>query len=347
MKEKLNKSYVKEVVNPLLPNAKPGAPYSLENEKQTDILVAPEMINGMLKDSPYEYSEKPLRFIHYTSLAAAKSILKSGKFRLSNLASMSDFEELSFALKRVYGNKSAFTIDNYKHEVFTLSMNEFKEDDDELRKNWLDYGDCGFGVGLVITFPKENIEKWHKHFLGKVLYDKENLHYLHELHVRHKEFVDKLNGINIEGQVKNFVLPVAAFHKSEDFVKEQEVRFMVLNKDLYLNSTPVLWQTEKTGVENLTKVKEDEYRDYDIYINENQKSFIEIALNPDEKDDYKELNRPIPKIEKVILGQKLWEASVLKNILNKIKDGLLKNAKSGLGYNIEVNKSRVKFSDNN
>ena len=348
MMEKLNTSYVKEVVNPLLPNANPGAPYSFGNEKQTDIIVVPEMVNGMLKDSPYEYSEKPLRFIHYTTLAAAKSILKSGKLRLSSLASMCDLEELYFALKKVYGNKSTFTIDNYKHEVFTLSMNEFKKDTDEIRENWLDYGDCGFGVGLVITFPKENMEKWPKHFLGKVLYGKKHLNKLHKLHNRHKEFVDKLKGINIEGQVKNFVLPVAAFHKAEDYVQEQEVRFMVLNKDLYLQSFPTLWKTNKIKLEEgkRTLIEESKQLEYYIFVNENEKTFIELNLNPDNKDEYAELNVPIPKIEKIIVGPNLWKLSALRGTLNKLKDELVQYAKMGVGYNLMVERSTIKFTEN-
>ena len=348
--QKLNEEYIKEVIKPLLPNVQPGATYSFGNNKRTDIIVAPEMVNGILSGSPYEYNTLPLRFIHYTSLSAAKSILKSGKFRLSSLVSMCDFEELSFALKSVYGNKSTFTIDNYKHEVFTLSMNEFKDDSKELRDNWLEYGDCGFGVGLVLTFPEENIDKWKKHFLGKVLYGTEHLNKLHELRNRHKEFVNKLDNIKIEGQVKNFVLPVAAFHKAEDFVEEQEVRFMILNKDLYLKSTPVLWETEEIEIEGKkrTILKRNNNLEYSVvFVNENQKTFIEIDLNPQDKDSYKELNRPIPKIEKVILGPNLWKLSVLRRTLDTIKDELTQNARLGLGYEIEVNKSSVKFSDNN
>ena len=219
---KINNSYLEEVVKPLLPNVKPGYQFSIGSLATIGkVTLAPKMVNGILNGSVYECSQNKLKFIHYTSLSSAKSIISSAKMRMFSLASMCDMEELKFALHNVIENKSNFTIDSYKHEVFSLSMNEFRTGE-EILESWINYGDCGYGVGLVLLFPNETRDDWLKHFLGKIRYGENNLRDLIDYHHRHIAFVNNLNGIRIEGQVKNFILPLAAFHKIKSYSTEKK-----------------------------------------------------------------------------------------------------------------------------
>jgi len=332
----INDSYINAVVKPLLPNVESGIQFSFGSPaKIGSITIAPRMVNSILVSSPYDCSQKELKFIHYTSLESAKRIIKSTKMRMFSLASMCDMEELKYALYDTNAEKSSFIIDSYKQEVFSLSMNEF-QDEKEILETSLKYGDCGFGVGMVLTFPESNQNKWRKHYLGKVLYGSANLKYLNDFHSRHSSFVNDLNRINVEGQVKNFVLPLAAFHKMKGFEKEKEVRFLILNRDTIHNRNSTFLSFKEIEVNGEKRKIEDdsEQLDYYVYVNDVLKSFVELELDPKHKKDYKEI-RPIPKIEKIILGPKLIEVAKLKSELSKL-------VKDHLGYDVEIEKSKLK-----
>ena len=334
----ISNGYIEEVVKPLLPNVEPGPQFSFGTPQNIGkVTLAPKMVNGILAGSPYDCSKKELKFIHYTSLDSAKKIISSAKMRMFSLASMCDLEELKFALKNIIGNKSIFTIDSYKQEVFSLSMNEF-QDEKEMQEMSLNYGDCGFGVGLVLTFPKEYQDNWRKHYLGKVLYGENNLKDLDDFHMRHKSFTDNLNGVNIEGQVKNFMLPLAGFHKMNGFEEEKEVRFLVVNKDTMLerHSTYLEFAEIEVNGEKRKAEADSTALDYNVYVTDTLKSYIEFELHPKHKVLNDKRSIPIPKIEKIILGPKLTETAKLKIELNKL-------AKENLGYEVKVEKSKLKL----
>ena len=156
---KLTEAYFKDVVSPLLPMAEQGISYAFGNLNPSEIEISLNPVNGSLKNSQYQYNKKELKFIHYTKLKYATNIVEEGKLKMYSLASMKDPQELSYALNKIIPEKSDFTIDNYKEEVFIFSMNEFQKES-ELPQNWKDYGDCGCGVGIVLVFPKEKQYKW-------------------------------------------------------------------------------------------------------------------------------------------------------------------------------------------
>lgn len=307
----LTNKYYKEVVRQLLPNAEQGTSYAFEGGSINDYLeISPIPNNGSLSASQYEYPQKELKFVHYTKMESAKSIIKSAKMRIYSLASMNDEQELSYALSEIIPDKSDFTIDTYKSEVFSLSMNEF-QNELESTNTWEEYGDKGMGVGLVLSFPKDFYNDWYQHYLSKIHYEEEKLKVLHQYHERHTDFI-RDNNIKITGQIKHFVLPLAAFHKTKGYKKENEVRFIVVNTSLF-NS----W---------------DE-RNYNIFNGNNNRSYVELELHPSNKERFAEL-RPIPKIEKIILGPNLIETAKLKVELNIL-------AKESLGYEVKVEKSKL------
>ncbi len=249
---------------------------------------------------------------------------------MSSLASMSDPQELSFALLDTIPAKTYGTIDDYKCNIFSLSMNEFQKGK-ENNETWNEYGDNGRGVGIVFTFPEENFEKWHQHYLSKIRYNEKEINKLKDFHKRHKVFA-KRTDVEINGQVRNFLLPLAAFHKTKDYKKENEVRFLVINKDAFL-------ENETSQYEPIINV-DTQHNNSNSYIELelNNNRFVENAINVFKSDPgfakKAAEQRPIPKIEKIILGPKLIETVKLKAELNKL-------AIENLGYKIKVEKSTL------
>jgi len=311
----LTTRYFKEVVKPLLPKAECGGAFLDGGHQLHSVNMAPQLNNGYIKSSNYEYRRRELKFVHYTNVKSAKSILNSAIMRMYSLSSMLDPQELSFALQDVIPTKTTGTIDEYKQSLFTLSMNEFQKEEEE-KDIWLDYGDSGKGVGLVLSFDKEESALWNQHYISKIKYREKDLNGLKKFHQRHTVLADSTH-LQIQGQVKNFLLPLAAFHKTKGFKNEREVRLLVINKDSLLN-------IEKSQYEPIIVEKAE---------NKITKSYIELLLNPKNKEDYKGL-RPIPKIEKIILGPKLIGIAEIKEELKKL-------AKEGLGYDVEVIKSKI------
>lgn len=311
--------YFKEVVNPLLPKAEHTLNFLNGGHQLQSITMAPQLTNHFLKESSYEYRRNKLKFIHYTNTESAKSIIRCAILRMYSLLSMSDPQELSYALKDIIPIKTNGTINEYKQNLFTLSMNEFQEEEEEIN-TWLDYGDCGKGVGIVLSFDKNEQNTWQQHYLSKIKYKDKDLNALRKFHARHLEFSNSTT-IQIHGQVRNFLLPLAAFHKTKDFKKEKEVRLLVINKDAFINDQKSQYKpivVERKGVE-ITK------------------SYIEFLLKPTNRNDYI-IHRPIPKVEKIIIGPRAENLPVLKDELKEL-------AIRGLGYEIEVVTSKIDLSN--
>ena len=318
----LVQQYYNKVAKPLLPNVEQGTGFAFGSQDSPfSIEISPNSVNGSLVASQYEYKAEKLRFIHYTKLKYAKDIIREGKFRMYSLSSMNDPQELSFALNEIIPDKSDFTINTYKDETFVLSMNEF-EKGKESSSNWKDYGEGEKGIGIVIYFPKETQIKWFHHYLSRILYREEHLEALKQFHIKHTDFITEKN-VTITGQVQHFMLPLAAFHKTNDWEKENEVRLIVTKN--YVNN------------ESIYKVKLDGDKKY-IELVLNKKRF-QVLLDNTFKNDTDSINwgnesYPIPKIEKIILGPKLIETAKLKAELKKL-------AKESLGYEIKVEKSKL------
>ncbi len=170
----------------ILPNIDEIFSFAFSNEKSINSFTPqPSYKNYILEKSIYEYSKSEQKFIHFTSLEAAKSIISSANFRMFSLYSMSDTEELSFALKQIEPDLQKFAIEQMQHDVFTLSMNEYTDKKPIAANMWNQYGDGGFGVGIVFSFETKR-NNWTKHFLTKTKYGNEGLKDLADYHNRHK-----------------------------------------------------------------------------------------------------------------------------------------------------------------
>ena len=328
----LTQQYFKEVVAHLLPNALEGGSTmwstgdnNHENWEIDYVEFSPYMANGSLCGSKYEYNKSELKFIHYTDTNAVKSIIESAKMRMYSLASMKDDKELSFALENIVPNKSDFYIQGYKDEVFSLSMNEF-QDEEELKQTWIDYGKEGKGIALVISFPKETQKLWHQQYLSKIHYQKEKLDALKQFHEAHLDFKSRNNWNSVRGSIKNFVLPLAAFHKTNGFEKENETRFILVNKDAYTDKemNTIIFDNEKSYINlELNKLRQREVADR---VFENQFGFADKAMK----------EHTVPKIEKIIIGSKV---SSFETISEELKLLSIQN----LDYEINIERSKISF----
>ncbi len=134
-------------------------------------------------------------------------------------------------------------------------------------------------------------------------------------------------------------IPLAGFHKVKGRKDENEVRLLVFNKASLLENQHFPLDFIDYEIDNEIRLIEKESKDLDYYIfvTEARKKYIELKLNPTNKADYKNL-RPIPKIERIILGPKLYEIA-------KLRKEFKEKARKGLGYEIEVETSKIDLSN--
>lgn len=321
----LVEEYFEIVVKPLLPKAEQAYSYAFGQHIPHSLEISPVLVNGSLRHSQYEYKINQLKFIHYTNLESAKSIIGSGKMRMYSLASMNDSQELSYALKNIISDKSDFTIDGYKDDVFSLSMNEF-QDENELPETWKNYGDNGNGVGIVLKFLTKHKNIWNHHYLSKIHYQEEKLELLRQFHIRHTDFIYK-HKLEIIGQVKNFMLPLGAFHKTNGYIQEDEVRLIVTNKEYTINEHIVY---------NVIKEKQKEKSFIEFELNKKRFNHTLNVIFKNREDDIQKSieGRPMPIIDKIILGPKLKEYDSIKKEMEML-------SLKGFGYKVKVERSII------
>lgn len=335
---KLSQTYVKQVLKPILPNIDEISSFAFGNEKSINSFTPqPFYKNDILEKSIYEYSKPEQKFIHFTSLEAAKSIISSANFRMFSLYSMSDTEELSFALKQIEPDLQKFAIEQMQHDVFTLSMNEYSDKKPIAANMWNQYGDGGFGVGIVFSFESKQ-NNWTKHFLSKTKYGNESLKDLADYHNRHKAFVVEQGLHQEKEKIDRLAIPLAGFHKVNGFESENEIRLLVFNKDSLLENYHFLFDYKEIEVNKKMRIimKDSESLIYYVYP-DGKKSYIELDMKNNKSDEYKSYF-PVPKIESVILGYNL-------NLIEKHKEELKELAWQGLRYEIEVETSKIDLSN--
>ena len=117
------------------------------------------------KNSNYFYEGK-YKFIHYTSIPKLINILRDKKIRLYDLRAMDDKDEFNFAHK-VCGESTNFTINEAKKRIFCLSMCKYElEEREESLNMWRQFGNDGFGAGIVFNFAKTHRNNWINYMLN-------------------------------------------------------------------------------------------------------------------------------------------------------------------------------------
>lgn len=224
------KNFQKEVINPVLPNAKFASSLMFTSPEEAAKNFTGDLSPiKLFQNSPYEYKGE-YKFIHFTSLFGLKAILESGFLRMSEFGNLIDNNELLFS-SSIFEDNMLFEvtkdkIKTLKNNVFCLSLCE--STDDTLKNNfmWEIYGDKGKGVIIEIEFTKNNPDFF---LLGSILYGNENLNPIREIKRLTEEFASK-NDDFIPNNFPEFLLELQAFHKSKKYNSENEVRFLMKEK---------------------------------------------------------------------------------------------------------------------
>lgn len=201
--------------------------------------VAPNSFNGFLKtenlfkDTLYEYKGNG-KFIHFTSLLALNSILDKGWLRMSEFRNLIDENELLYASK-VFSDNPLFTpqietLNNIKENIFCLSACEATDETKTDSYLWEVYGDKGKGVFIEYEFSNP---KPSDHIFGKVLYGDFEMAQLRNLKSLFEEF-RITNDDFCPGNFMEIILEAQAFHKSDKYSSEKEVRMLLrVDKEQY------------------------------------------------------------------------------------------------------------------
>jgi hypothetical protein len=194
--------------------------------------VAPNSFNGILspenlfKDTLYEYKGNG-KFIHFTSLLALNSILDKGWLRMSEFRNLIDQNELLYASK-VFTDNPLFTpqietLNNIKENIFCLSACEANSETETDLYLWEVYGNKGKGVFIEYEFSDP---KPYHHIFGKVRYGDLELAQLRNLKSLFEQF--RYNNNNFSpGKFIELIIEAQAFHKSDKYSLEKEVRMLL------------------------------------------------------------------------------------------------------------------------
>lgn len=329
-RKRIIRKYIKQVLNPLLPNARISSIYSagIPGQPFNNAKLTLRPTNQTLFKSKY-YFQKKLQLIHYTSLRNAISIIREKSIRLYDLNSMNDPLELSHTMKNLDPSISDYNLYEWKKTAFCFSMCDYRREEDlESFDNWRLYGNDGKGVGIVLTLPKYSQKDWFNLFLSNVFYKQGDLNKLKRAYSRHKNF-DKENEFSIRNPLKTLLFNISCFHKVGIYENENEVRLL---KIIEKNNVIISKQIELDLIENkrshFTRIKlinDDADKKYrkENFDNEQQKKLVKMF--------------PLPKIKEIVLGYRFSEKDEYE-IRNVIKELSLEN----LGYEINVKRTELR-----
>lgn len=196
----------------------------------------------------YYYKEKPLEFIHFTTLQGLENILRSKKLRLFDLQSMDDKEEFKVTTEFLEKELHNETLTEIKSNLFCLSMCERKVESEETSLGlWRCYGDNGNGVGLVLSFDPKGYKTWERYMLSRVFYDDASYDKLKAVIKKYTDY-EANNDWTIRDFYRN-LYRYFAFHKRNIYRDEREVR-VLYNNNLSTNEreqTEVNWGLKRSG----------------------------------------------------------------------------------------------------
>jgi hypothetical protein len=222
--------YYKEVINKILPLAKPASSMVFGSPDEKPITFTSKLSSNesLFTNSPYEYSGEN-DYLHFTSLQSLTSILNQGFFRMSEFGNLSDNHELIFGGK-VFSEDGDFkfkenSFNHYKENIFCLSMSQYSEDTLLNPFMWEAYSQKTLGASIRF---KINKPRPYGFALGKVLYGEEKLESLKKLKEIAVEYRKK--GLMFPDNFAESITELYAFHKAKKFEIENEVR-IIFRKD--------------------------------------------------------------------------------------------------------------------
>ena len=282
--------------------------------------ILPE--NSNLRNSQYYYEENA-NLIHFTNLEALKSILKSKVLRLYNLNNLNDPREFSFAGDLLTYNRN--NRDDAKENMYLLSMCKT----DVLTRHpqfefnmWRLYGDYGNGVAIELSFNNSQLGELKDYYLSEVFYGASSRVKLKEVSKLLHKYRNETPSIEVDlGQI-------VAFHKSNLYKLESEVRLLFDNRSNKLHSSTIYSNHEG----NLSPIIMN-----DSIKSESSRRLVKYLELPIFQNEIEPISTCIPvhKIQRIILGHAYKDK--FKRRSKEIES--LKN--SDLGYEIPVELSRL------
>jgi len=282
-------SYLKDIFSGFLPNINTSflCSTSAVDAKFVAFSGIPEINQKLLENSIFEYNDD-YRFIHFTSIENLLNILKSQSFRMYDLNSMEDPQEIIYA-KKIFENQSQIdkeSLSNLKSQYFALSLCKYnKELIDSKLFMWQLYGRCG--KGICIVFKIKNPTKYSNFVIGNIQY--KGLEKLKNIVKKHKEYVDnKQTHLN---QLSEFMSFILSLYKAPIYSIEKEVRLLYFSKKengIFKNKSRKIFPDIKNN-------KNVFYKEVNML-----KGSQEKQLSTFEKYKYSKV--PKFKIEEIILG---------------------------------------------
>lgn len=284
--------YIKEVIEPLLPNSKQSQiSFFTENDFRLD-LYSPEIFRGSLFDYPFE---DDLEFIHFTSICNLFNIIRSKSIWMKDLNSLKDKSEFIFANSYLDNKKS----EKLKSKILSLSLCRFSEKTLLNKFMWHNYADKDNGICIKLKFHKNRgIPPFF--YLGRINYKNEvsPINELIDLRNRHDRFRTE-NKFTISN-LDEILFSVSAMFKKECYLEEEEIRLMRYILDL---NEPYKGDS-KCQIEYLYDSEKKKYT-----------YFMELPIN-NSNDNY---IAPHISVEEIYFGSKIsqMEFNQLSNLIHE------------------------------
>jgi hypothetical protein len=219
-------SFLKEVIRPHFPNARLKTAGMTGNaDVAPSFFEAHLSLNKLFDKTRYEAPHQG-EILHYTSIAGMLSILQENGIRLSPFSGLSDSKELVYASALHTGiikDRVSKVSEWLKNSLYSLSgkLSDLKSEEmDKDTYMWETYGRGGAGVYIRLEYTDVS----PRFSLGKVLYGQSNLDIIKELDRNANAFFSS-NGFSLVTSGEFFSL-IHAFHKSQRYYQEQEVRLL-------------------------------------------------------------------------------------------------------------------------
>lgn len=280
-----NEKYIREVINPLLPNARQGFFISTGDRLEMRLFEIDQLIGSI-----YDYKiDNDCYFLHFTSIPNLLSILKTENLRMSELNYLEDKEEFKFANSNITDYSDNDKISQLKSDIFSLSLCEYSKDilfDEHI---WETHGRQRKGACIKIKLHKNSLTL--DFYLTKIIYKKEGqIKELRDLKARHDNFVTKYGwGIDNLDELLNLI---CSFYKVyEKFHTEKEIRLIKYNQKSFDIIHDIF--NQPIGV---IDIKTDKiYYYYELEVNKKTKKNPYISIENIYLGD--KINEPSPKLE--------------------------------------------------
>ncbi len=245
--ENMVNEFVEKCLKPFFPFATPAGvsvmgPAEVEKFGYVNMEMAADF--EKLKSTPY-FFDGVYKFHHYTSLKSFFGIMRDQKIRMYNLMDMDDQKEIRYATENLKIQYRGEYERKWKQDgYYSLSLvNPKLERSKSSWDLWKNYGDGGHGVALELSINKRYAADWMNFALSKIYYGESTFQFINDFRKAYSEFYSRSN-FSIEGFQDLFKM-IHAFHKSESYKNEREIRLVHTLHGLGVYSEKCLIETKR------------------------------------------------------------------------------------------------------